>query len=104
MTDFTFIQSTRSVLHYSARCENVESRSAIDEECTTHGADKFAKDSVSLAKDLHYFAYFYRFFDFIADSHNHILILQLGNAPDYYIENEFPQPIIKRGRVSPTGQ
>ena len=37
----------RSVLHYSARCENSESRTIIDEECITHGADKFSKDSVS---------------------------------------------------------
>ena len=44
------LQTMRSALHYSARCPNSEARHAIDEECTTHGADKFAKDSVSYRK------------------------------------------------------
>ena len=37
----------RTVLHYSARCENADSRSLINEEATAQGADELAKDSVS---------------------------------------------------------
>ena len=40
----------RSVLHHASRCENEDARKAIDEECITHGADKFARDSVSRVK------------------------------------------------------
>ena len=37
----------RTVLHYSARCENADTRSLINEEATAQGADELAKDSVS---------------------------------------------------------
>ena len=37
----------RTVLHYSARCENAETRSLINDEATAQGADELAKDSVS---------------------------------------------------------
>ena len=43
-----FLQSSRSVLHYAARCENPEKRALIDDECTKQGADKLAKDSVNI--------------------------------------------------------
>ena len=36
----------RTVLHYSARCENADTRSLINEEATAQGADELAKDSV----------------------------------------------------------
>ena len=37
----------RTVLHYSARCENADTRSLINEEATAQGADELAKDSVN---------------------------------------------------------
>ena len=37
----------RTVLHYSARCENADTRSLINDEATAQGADELAKDSVS---------------------------------------------------------
>ena len=37
----------RTVLHYSARCENADTRSLINEEAIAQGADELAKDSVS---------------------------------------------------------
>ena len=40
----------RTVLHYSARCENADTRSLINEEATAQGADELAKDSVSNGK------------------------------------------------------
>ena len=40
----------RTVLHYSARCENAETRSLINDEATAQGADELAKDSVSNGK------------------------------------------------------
>ena len=37
----------RTVLHYSARCENADTRSLINDEATAQGADELAKDSVN---------------------------------------------------------
>ena len=42
----------RTVLHYSARCENADTRSLINEEATAQGADELAKDSVSNDKTI----------------------------------------------------
>ena len=42
----------RTVLHYSARCENADTRSLINEEATAQGADELAKDSVSNEKNI----------------------------------------------------
>ena len=41
----------RTVLHYSARCENADTRSLINEEATAQGADELAKDLVSNEKN-----------------------------------------------------
>ena len=42
----------RTVLHYSARCENADTRSLINEEAIAQGADELAKDSVSNEKNI----------------------------------------------------
>ena len=42
----------RTVLHYSARCENADTRSLVNEEAIAQGADELAKDSVSNEKNI----------------------------------------------------